>query len=165
MKKLVLRSRISLGQLIYIYMLETRELSYFNELGAVDDSVRLSCRLLKLKELSEELPGKEFVVLRRLCNCFCCPPLIIFKKLQFDCNSFLHKRTMSLHQTNLESQTHMALNTYSPHTSHTYSPFHNTNAKAQKFTFVTNLSIIHIKAKNLSKHSHSVDPTFLSCAQ
>lgn len=63
MKKLVLRSRISLGQLIYIYMLETRELSYFNELGAVDDSVRLSCRLLKLKELSEELPGKEFGVL------------------------------------------------------------------------------------------------------
>jgi hypothetical protein len=43
--------------------LERRELSYFNELGAVDDSVRLSCRLLKLKELSEELPGKEFGVL------------------------------------------------------------------------------------------------------
>jgi hypothetical protein len=65
MKKLVLRSRISLGQLIYIYIyiLERRELSYFNELGAVDDSVRLSCRLLKLKELSEELPGKEFGVL------------------------------------------------------------------------------------------------------
>jgi hypothetical protein len=58
--KLVLRSRISLGQLIYI--LEKRELSYFDELGAVDDSVRLSCRLLKLKELSEELPGKEFGV-------------------------------------------------------------------------------------------------------
>ncbi len=158
--KLVLRSRISLGQLIYI--LEKRELNYFDELGAVDDSVRLSCRLLKLKELSEELPGKEFGVLRRLCNCFCCPPLIIFLKLQFDCNSFLHKHTMTLHQTNLESQTHTALNTYSPDT---YSPFHNTNAKAQKFTFLTNPSIIHIKAKNLSKHSHSLDPTFLSCAQ
>lgn len=137
-------------------------MSYFDELGAVDDSVRLSCRLLKLKELSEELPGKEFGVLQRLCNCFCCTPLIIFFKLQFDCNSFLHKHTMPLHQTNLESQTHMALNTYSPHT---YSPFHITNAKAQKFTFGTNPSIMHIKAKNLSKHSHSLDPTFLSCAQ
>jgi hypothetical protein len=124
---------------IYIYILEKRESSYFNELGAVDDSVRLSCRLLKLKELSEELPGKEFGVLRRLCNCFCCPPLIIFLKLQFDCNSFLDKHTMTLHHTKLESQTHMALNTYSP--------FHNTNAKAQKFTFVTNPSIIHIKAQ------------------
>jgi hypothetical protein len=142
--------------------LEKRELSYFDELGAVDDSIRLSCRLFKLKEVSEELPGKEFGVLRRLCKCFCCPALIIFLKLQFDCNSFLHKRPMTLHQTNLESQTHMALNTYSPHT---YSPFHNTNAKAQKFTFVKNTSIIHIKAKNLSKHSHSLDPTFLSCAQ
>jgi len=29
----------------------------------------------------------------------------------------------------------------------TYSPFHNTNAKAQKFTLVTNPSIIHIKSK------------------
>ncbi len=109
----------------------------------MDDSVRFSCRLFKLKELSEELPSKEFGVLRRPCNCFCCPPLIIFLKSQFDCNSFLHKRTMTLHQTHLESQTHMALNTYP----HTYSPFHNTNAKAQKFKFLTNPSIIHIKAK------------------
>jgi hypothetical protein len=79
--------------------------------------------------------------LRRLCNCFCCPPLIIFFKLQFDCNIFLHKRTMTLHQTNLESQTHMALNTYSPHT---YSPFHNTNAKGPE---------IHICNKSFN-HTH-----------